>query len=71
MVGAKHSAHRPQQYHTCWGDAPEAYGPNLPGSALIDRATTNLASGIHHEAYDCSHNEADECAAKLEVGLLR
>jgi hypothetical protein len=46
---------------------------------LIGRATpilppeyiTNLASGIHHEAYDCdNHNEAAEHAAKLEAGLL-
>jgi hypothetical protein len=38
---------------------------------LIGRATTNLASGIHHEAYDCdNHNEAAEYAAKLEAGLL-
>jgi uncharacterized protein YjbJ (UPF0337 family) len=38
---------------------------------LIGRATTNLAPGIHHEAYDCdNHNEAAEYAAKLEAGLL-
>jgi hypothetical protein len=43
----------------------------LTGSAFIGRATINLASGIHREAYDCdNHNEAAECAAKLEVGLL-
>lgn len=33
MVAAKHVAHRPQQYHTGCGDAPEAYRPNLPVSA--------------------------------------
>jgi hypothetical protein len=41
--------------------------PTCPVQLLIGRATTNLASGIHHEAYDCDdHNEAAEYAAKLE-----
>ena len=45
--------------------------PTCPVQLLIGRATTNLASGIHHEAYDCdNHNEAAEYAAKLEAGLL-
>jgi hypothetical protein len=39
----------------------------LPGSAFDWPGHTNLASGIHHEAYDCdNHNEAAEHAAKLE-----
>jgi hypothetical protein len=38
---------------------------------ILPQATTNLASGIHHEAYDCdNHNEAAEYAPKLEAGLL-
>ena len=54
-----------------WGDAPKAYRPNLPGSAFDWPGHTNLASGTHHEAYDCdNHNEAAEHAAKLEAGLL-
>jgi hypothetical protein len=41
--------------------------PTCPVQLLIGRATTNRASGIHHEAYDCdNHNEAAEYAAKLE-----
>ena len=45
--------------------------PTCPVQPLIGRTTTNLASGIHHEAYDCdNHNEAAEYAAKLEAGLL-
>ena len=45
--------------------------PTSPVQLLIGRATTNLASGIHHEVYDCdNHNEAAEYAAKLEAGLL-
>jgi hypothetical protein len=43
----------------------------LPGSAFDWPGHTNLASGIHHEAYDCdNHDEAAEHAAKLEAGLL-
>ena len=45
--------------------------PTCPVQLLIGRATTNLASGIHHDAYDCdNHNKAAEDAAKLEAGLL-
>jgi ElaB/YqjD/DUF883 family membrane-anchored ribosome-binding protein len=43
----------------------------LPGSAFDWPGHTNLASGIHHESYDCdNHNEAAEHVAKLEAGLL-
>ena len=45
--------------------------PTCPVQLLIGRATSNLASGIHHEAYDRdNHNEAAEHAAKLDAGLL-
>jgi len=41
--------------------------PTCPVQLLIGRATTNLASGIHQEAYDCdNHNEVAEHASKLE-----
>jgi hypothetical protein len=29
VVAATHSAQRPQQYHACWGDAPEV-DPTCP-----------------------------------------
>ena len=45
--------------------------PTCPVQLLIGRATTNLASGIRHEVYDCDNrNEAAEYAGKLEAGLL-